>query len=145
MEVLWTSDLNSQVYQDALSIRKNVFIEEQNVDKTIELDGRDHKGVHFVGYLDGKAMATARLIEEKPKVHTLQRVATLSTYRGSGYGALILSAVENYVVDNEGIQIILDAQDSAIKFYERNHYEVEGNGYIKANIPHHSMSKSFIN
>lgn len=70
---------------DALSIRNQVFIEEQGVDPKIELDQYDAKAIHFVGYLNQEPIAVARvqIIDHKGKI---QRVAVLKSYRNKGYG-----------------------------------------------------------
>ena len=39
IEIKATKDLASQIYQDALMIRKEVFVKEQGVDMALELDG----------------------------------------------------------------------------------------------------------
>lgn len=61
MQFKWATGTNNQVYQDALSIRRKVFIEEQHVDETIEIDGTDNTKHHVVGYLDNIPQATARI------------------------------------------------------------------------------------
>ena len=38
MEFRKTTDLLSTTYADALAIRKTVFVEEQNVDESLEID-----------------------------------------------------------------------------------------------------------
>jgi len=39
LKINYSTDLSSKTYQDALSIRKEVFIKEQNVEPDIEIDG----------------------------------------------------------------------------------------------------------
>lgn len=142
MDFQITKDIQSSTYQDALTIRSKVFIHEQGVSKEIEIDENEDLAIHFVGYLNEQPAITARILESEPNVFTMQRVATLKEYRNKGYGAIVLKEIENYLRQQTNHPlIILDAQDTAIKFYEDNNYKIEGEGYVKAGIPHHSMYK----
>lgn len=144
MDFQITKDIQSSTYQDALTIRSTVFIEEQGVSKEIEIDENEDRSFHFVGYLNERPIITARILESEAGIFTMQRVATLKDYRNKGYGALILKEIENYLrQQTEHPLVILDAQDTAIKFYESNDYKIDGEGYVKAGIPHHAMYKQF--
>jgi len=137
-----TKDINSSTYKDALTIRDEIFIQEQGVPKEVEIDENEEKCIYFVGYLDNEPVITARILETAESTFTMQRVATLKEYRNNGYGALILKEIEDYLHhQRKKPLIILDAQDTAIKFYENNDYHIDGEGYTKAGIPHHSMYK----
>ncbi|MDZ7834245.1 MAG: GNAT family N-acetyltransferase [Alkalibacterium sp.] len=41
-----------------------------------------------------------------------------------------------------GSRLILDSQDHAIPFYEKEGFEVQGDGFLDAGIPHHFMKKN---
>lgn len=143
MNFLTTTDTSSEVYHDALSIRKTVFIEEQHVDESLEIDDLEDKTLHIVGY-DGKTpVCTARLLRKSDDSVKIQRVAVISTYRKLGYGRLLLDQIEKIAkTELEGSRLILDSQDHAISFYEKAGFTVEGEGFLDANIPHHFMKKS---
>ena len=57
----WTQDLKSKTYLDALDIRKEVFVEEQQVPVSIEIDDLEDKTLHLVGYEESVPVATARI------------------------------------------------------------------------------------
>lgn len=77
-----TSHLNSSVYTDALSIRETVFINEQNVDKSEEIDALENQCIHVVAYKNLIPVATARLHPKDDNVGKIQRVAVLKEFRG---------------------------------------------------------------
>lgn len=141
MEVKYEHGDESQVYQDALAIRKKVFIEEQGVSEELELDGLDHRTTHYVGYVDGEPVTTARIHESAAHEYHLQRVATLKEHRGKGYGRELIIFIERSLRHIPDAKVWLSAQDTALPFYEKMGYSVLGEGYIEADMPHHSMEK----
>lgn len=141
MEVKYEYGDESQVYQDALAIRKKVFIEEQGVPEDLEFDQLDSKTTHYVGYVDGEPVTTARIHESAAHEYHLQRVATLKEHRGKGYGRELIIFIERSLRHIPDAKVWLSAQDTALPFYEKMGYSVLGEGYIEADMPHHSMEK----
>lgn len=141
MEVKYEYGDESQVYQDALAIRKKVFIEEQGVPEDLEFDQLDSKTTHYVGYVEGQPATTARIHESPAHEYHLQRVATLKEHRGKGYGRELIIFIERSLRHIPDAKVWLSAQDTALPFYEKMGYSVLGEGYIEADMPHHSMEK----
>lgn len=140
MKFEWTTDLKSSVYTDALSIRKKVFVEEQKVPLELEIDELEDKTLHVVGYVNNKAVATARIYEKSPKTYKIQRVAVDSGLRGQRLGIQLMQEVARYSTELGGQTMVLDAQDYAIPFYKKlNFYITNSEGFLDAGIPHHSM------
>lgn len=139
LEFRWTTDVHSRVYEDALTIRKDVFIHEQNVPPHLEVDELESKTTHVVGYDNQRPVATARLYEKFPQTFKVQRVAVRKDARKSGIGKQLLDEIFQYAKAQGGKKLILDSQDHAIPFYEKNGYIVEGEGFLDAGIPHHFM------
>lgn len=142
MKFYSTTDLSSTLYKDALDIRKVVFIHEQNVDESLEIDDLEDKALHVIGYKENKACCTARLIEKENGLLKIQRVAVLKDYRKKGIGLLLLQEIERLAKDTFGAnKLLLDSQDHAIPFYQKSGFSVYGDGFLDANIPHHHMEK----
>ena len=121
---------------DCLRLRRAVFIEEQGVPEALEVDGLDGEAVHYLGRLDGRAIATARvrIVEGVSKV---QRVAVLREARGTGAGAAIMRAI---MADPAlPASFTLGSQESAVRFYERLGFRVVGEPFMDAGIPHRTM------
>lgn len=117
------------------SIRREVFIEEQQVPESEEWDGRDEHAIHWVAWGSGDVpMATARLVDNK-----IGRMAVRAAYRSRGVGSTVLRTIIRYAIDN-GISVLrLDAQTRARTFYEDNGFSVSGGEFIDAGIPHVPM------
>ena len=140
IEIKATKDLASQIYQDALMIRKEVFVKEQGVDMALELDG-ELGPTHYVLYYKGKPAATARTSSEQAGWH-IQRVATFKSNRKLGLAKRQLSKIEEDARQSKVAYLTLGAQDSAQGFYTKLGYQVVGAGFLDAGIAHHRMDKS---
>lgn len=140
-DIKWTTDTTSAIYKDALKIRYAVFVNEQGVSEEEEIDSLEDKTEHVVLYVDGKPVATARIYDLGENTFKVQRVAVLKGARGMGYGAVIMTEAEKRIQELGGQKITLGAQNSAIPFYEKLAFNVEGEEFMDAGIPHHTMSK----
>ena len=118
-------------------IRRQVFIEEQNVPEELEWDEYDESSIHFLALHDGKAIAVARL---KPDGQ-IGRMAVLSSYRQQGIGSRLLVFILKFAASKNLDQVYLHAQTSAIPFYEKHGFITQGAIFYEANIPHRGMLK----
>ncbi|MGX7420584.1 GNAT family N-acetyltransferase [Carnobacterium gallinarum] len=141
MEFQWTTDLNSVAYQDGLNIRKKVFIEGQQVDPAIEIDDLENKTLHVIGYSNNIPAAVARIYPIKENNYKIQRVAVLAEFRGQHLGEDLMIEIERTAREAGVHALVLGAQDHAIGFYEKLNYQIDGAGFVEANIPHHNMKK----
>lgn len=142
MDFKTTTDTNSSVYTESLAIRKKVFIDEQFVDESLEIDELESKTTHIVGYYEGTPCCTARLYLKDSNHLKIQRVAVLKEYRNRGIGRDLLEEIEKLAKHTFSVHyLVLDSQDHAIPFYEKSGYTVTGEGFLDADIPHHHMQK----
>lgn len=141
MEFIWTVDLTSGYYNDAISIRKKVFVEEQHVPPELEIDDLEDKTIHVIGYLEDKAVSTARLYQKNDTTFKVQRVAVSLDFRKQNLGNQLMLEIERYAKEKQVNQLILDAQDHALSFYEKLGYQIVGDSFMDAGIPHHKMVK----
>jgi hypothetical protein len=79
-------------------------------------------------------MGCARLVGNK-----LGRMAVLERYRDRGVGSGLIRAIINHAVRNGIRELILDAQEQAIPFYQNAGFEVEGDAFQDAGLPHRRM------
>ena len=132
---------NEVQFNVALSIRRTVFIEEQQVPEVIEIDEHDRLDdpicTHFMIVVDGLPAGTARTLNKGDRIK-IQRFAILAQYRKGGYGSIFLNEIEQYHASSH---YVLSAQEHAIPFYEKNGYSVCSEVYLEANIRHKDMEK----
>ncbi|MGX7025124.1 GNAT family N-acetyltransferase [Vagococcus hydrophili] len=140
MEIKQTTDLNSPTYQDALKIRKEVFVKEQNIPLDIEI-AQESDCLHFVLYDNNQAKATVRLLDKGNHIFKVQRMAVLKEARKKGYAKQLLLFAEQSAKETGATKIVLGAQESALGFYESLNYLVEDDEYFEAGIRHFDMEK----
>jgi predicted GNAT family N-acyltransferase len=132
--------------EDAISIRREVFVDEQGVPESRELDGKDDEAIHFVAYDGGSPIGVARLrayqeSESKEDKAKIERVAVRKRRRREGVGRQLMAAVENAAAV-EGYDVaLLHAQVPVVSFYEQLGYETVGEVFEEAGIPHRKMKK----
>ena len=132
---------------DALSVRRAVFIEEQHVSEDEEIDQYDRDEgwlgdvVQMTGYLSGKPVVTGRLMADStPQADAhIGRVAVLKELRGKGYGKQLMLALHDEARKRGFHRLRLGAQLHAISFYESLGYTVSGDVFLDAGIEHRRM------
>lgn len=127
-----------------LEIRRQVFVVEKNVPEGTEVDEKDVPGsgcVHFLVYEDAALVGTFRIGINQNQVAKLQRFCLLKEYRHQGYGQYAMEFVEGFCEGQKVKKIVLDAQCSAVHFYERLGYTIFSEPFEEAGIQHVKMSK----
>ncbi len=119
------------------AIRTEVFIHEQQVPESLEWDEFDAISMHVLARnFDGQPVGTARLL---PDGH-IGRMAVLKEWRGKGYGSAMLQKIlEELRIRNKQKKAMLNAQASAVKFYEKFGFKVSGEEFVEAGILHVKM------
>ena len=128
-------------------LRTEVFVNEQNVPKELELDEKDNSEhtIH-IGYFNGdELIGIARLIDIDKEVIHIGRVAIDKHHRGKGIGHKLILGCEDIArkVLNRDFNIELSAQVYVETFYKKLGYNrINNNIYIDAGIEHIDMRKT---
>lgn len=116
-------------------IRRRVFIEEQNVPEDLEWDDADHDAQHWIAFLAGQPVGTARMLRNGH----IGRMAVIARARQRGIGAQILREILATAAQQQLREVYLHAQIHALPFYEKLGFAAEGPEFLDANIPHRTM------
>ncbi len=118
------------------SVRRDVFIEEQKVPESIELDDRDPYCHHVLACdKSGAPVGTAR-IDTNGKIG---RMAVLAECRGLGVGREMLRVIMDCGRASGITDFHLSSQISAVGFYQRMGFETYGGEFQEAGIRHINM------
>ena len=118
-------------------IRKDVFIEEQNVPEDVEIDGLDSEAKHVLVFDAGIGIGTGRML---PDGH-IGRVAVYRQCRGKGIGKIIMEKLISTAGDLHLSEVWLSSQYHARDFYRKLGFIVFGEIYQDAGIDHINMKK----
>ncbi len=124
----------------ALALRYEVFCGEQGVSLEEELDGRDGEALHLVALEHGAVVGTCRLLLEGGDVK-LGRMAVAPSHRGRGLAAELLAEADVRARELGGERIVLAAQLTARRLYERAGYAPCGDVFLDAAIEHVMMAR----
>lgn len=127
--------------ETVFAIRREVFVEEQNVPAEDEYDEFEDTSHHFLALLDGQPVGTARW-RRTSKGIKLERFAVRAAARGKGAGKALVQAVLNdvFAQQPEPIEsIYLHAQVSAMPLYADFGFVPVGQKFDECGISHYKM------
>jgi ElaA protein len=135
------TQLTIQQLYEILQLRSEVFVVEQNCVYQ-DIDGKDQKSLHVLGYKNEKLVAYTRLFKAGDYFDkaSIGRVVVAENERQHKYGYYIMHAsivaIKSYY--NETI-IKISAQVYLNKFYTNLGFKVVGEEYLEDGIPHVKM------
>jgi predicted GNAT family N-acyltransferase len=125
----------------ALEVRRAVFVREQGGPSEEEPDTHDSGARHYVVYDGGRPVGAARLLDGGKATARIGRVCLIEPVRGRGWAALLMRRVIEDARCLGARELVLDAQLSAIQFYERLGFAAEGEVFDDVGIPHRRMRR----
>lgn len=141
---IWTNDINSKVYKDLLSLRKEVFVGELGSDISIEIEGEESCN-YLAIYQSLICVGTGRIRLINSNTARLQRIAIKKEFRGRGLGHELICELESGC-HKLGVDFIeICASEKAFDFYIDNGYEKSGGFFMRGGIKHVIMKKCIKN
>ena len=127
--------------QACFDLRQAVFVGEQSVPASLEMDGQDAEARHFALKDDGKIIATCR-VRRMGSAAKIERMAVEKDSRRKGIGQELMKYVLQHLMGAGDIQLLkLSSQADAVPFYERLNFKKRGPEYMEAGMPHYDMTR----
>jgi len=118
------------------SIRRDVFVKEQNISGKIEFDDENVDATYFIAQYKNIFVGTARYRLTDFGIK-LERFAVLKSFRNLGVGKKLALYILNLI---KGEKVIyLHAQESVIEFYSKLGFKRIGSPFFEAKILHQKM------
>ena len=121
-----------------MSLRLKVFVDEQQVDPKLEIDGIDPHCIHAIA-LDGTNVIACGRMQTDGHIG---RVAVEKNHRRKGIGKSIMIALHEEAQRRGIKELWLGSQVSATPFYENLGYTTSGEIFVEADIDHIKMVKT---
>jgi len=118
------------------SIRRDVFVKEQNISEKIEFDDENVDATYVIAQYKNMFVGTARYRITGFGIK-LERFAVLKSYRNLGIGKKLALYILNSFKNDK--LIYLHAQESVIDFYSKLGFKRIGSRFFEAEIPHQKM------
>ena len=125
------------------SVREQVFINEQHVPEALEWDELDAECLHLLAiHPQHGALATSRLCYDSDTGYAhIGRMSVLQDWRQQGIGKMMLE----FLIEHADMQQIdclrLNAQTRAVDFYRKCGFDICGDEFPDAGIPHYPMQR----
>ncbi|MDQ7983054.1 MAG: GNAT family N-acetyltransferase [Spiroplasma sp.] len=133
---------NQKMLNQALKVREIVFIDEQKVPLSEEIDEYETTATHFLVYnKKNQPIATCRTRVYHDNKIKIERVCVLKPYRDLKIGQKLMNFAELEAKKQGFTTAILAAQTPALNFYQRLGYQICSESFIDANIEHYLMEK----
>lgn len=134
------NDYSTQELYDVMQLRSEVFVVEQDCVYQ-DLDGKDKKAMHILGYKDQELAAYTRIFKPGDYFEkaSIGRVVVSPKMRGLAYGQKIMKASIDYCKDQGYPSIQISAQCYLHKFYTDLGFTTTGDKYLEDGIPHQGM------
>ncbi len=129
---------SEQEFEKVLALRFEVFVDEQGVPPEIERDEADGNAVHVLAQKDRKPVGCGR-VEIDGKQAKIGRMAVRKSYRDQGIGSGICRKLIELASQQGCEKVVLHAQLTARRFYEKQGFKARGSIFTEAGINHIKM------
>lgn len=126
---------------DCFELRKEVFVDEQNVPQENEFDEYEDEATHIIVYdVNHRPIAAARYRSYQNKAK-IERVVVVKDQRMHGIGRKLMQFIEKEAQKDGFKEAILNGQIQAQPFYESLGYHPQGEIFLEEAIEHIEMQK----
>lgn len=133
-------DHGSEEWKRAVQLREEILRKPLGSYFTAEELEEERNHIQIIGLVNNDLVATAVLVPEGNSMK-MQRVVVKSPLQNSGIGSKMMSFCEKYALEHGKNYIYCHARDSAVDFYLKNKYLIEGDYFPEDGIPHLLMFK----
>lgn len=127
-------------YKKCVTLREEILRKPLGLAFTREELEKEKDYIHIAGYIGSDLCATSMLIPEEKRLK-MRQVAVSKDLQGNGIASAMLEFCDDYAAKNGFKEIYCHVRATAIPFYEKNDYVLEGNFFIETSIPHRKMNK----
>jgi predicted GNAT family N-acyltransferase len=126
--------------EQAFDIRRRVFQEEQGVPADEEFDADDARATHVLATAGATPVGTARIVFHVDYAK-IGRMAVLKAWRRRGVGRALMAELTHIAAARNVLRLVLHAQVQAIPFYTALDFQIVGDAFEEAGIPHRRMER----
>ncbi|MFD3409129.1 GNAT family N-acetyltransferase [Aquirufa sp. HETE-83D] len=125
------------------ALRFTVLREPWNQPLGSEILADENQAMHAIALEDTKVLGVARMHESAEKQGQVRCVAIATAVQGKGIGKAIMAYLEEKAIEKGWTEIVLEARENAVPFYEAIGYTIVAESYLLfGEIQHYRMQKS---
>ena len=129
-------------YEETVALRDEVLRKPLNLKFNSKDLAKEYLDFHFVCYDDcDRLLGCMVLVDLGNKQLKMRQVAVNPKVQNKGIGSYMVEASERFARDNDFTDIVLNARDVAVPFYNKLEYKKTGKPFIEVSIKHYKMTK----
>jgi len=135
-------EYGSETYKEELQFRNRVLripLGMSLFDENLEKEATE---IHLGAFSEYRLIGVLILSELNKTEVKMRQVAIDDGWRNKGIGSQFIKFSENFCAQKFYTTILLHARKTAVHFYEKCGYQVQGDAFLEINIPHFKMYKS---
>ena len=130
-------------YRQYYDLRWRILCAPWHQPRGIERDPSDETSIHLMAINDdGTVLGAGRLHFNTSAEAQIRYMAIETAHQRKGIGACLLQALERQAATSGATEVVLNARDTALAFYRKHGYLMEGPGHLLFDsIAHVKMRK----
>lgn len=144
MPVLTPIEHGSPAYDGAVALRRSVLRLPLGLDFSPEELDAERRDWHLAAWSDDEAELTGCLVLSPlgDGIAKMRQVAVAEAWRGRGLGRQLVAFAEDYARDRGIRELVLNARETVVSFYESLGYVAAGDAFVEVTLPHRRMRKT---
>jgi len=128
-------------YEDTLVLRYEVLRKPLGLSYDPRELAEEDDSFHIATRLEGKVVACLVLKPLDERCIKMRQLAVRESSQGKGFGRELVNYAESFAKERGYSEIVLHARETALGFYEKLGYQIEGNPFTEVGLPHLAMRK----
>ena len=141
MIVCKVAEFGSPEQLESIELRKRILRWPLGLDFEPEQLAAEIRDFHLVALDEERLVACLVLSPVDKRTIKMRQVAVDNDLQGKGIGTQLVEFSERVARENGFSRMILHARDTAVPFYLRMAYEIDGEPFEEVTIPHRKMVK----
>ncbi|MEO7960574.1 MAG: GNAT family N-acetyltransferase [Ginsengibacter sp.] len=134
-------DHGSTEYQQMIDLRFELLRKPLNLTFNKDELDKEKEDVLIAAFDEDKMLGCCLLTSVDESCVRLRQMAVQNNLQGKGIGASMMNFAENVARDMRYKRIIMHARKTALGFYKKLGYKINGDEFQELDIPHYIMEK----
>jgi N-acetylglutamate synthase-like GNAT family acetyltransferase len=134
-------DYGTKEYQQMLDLRYHILRKPLGLEFVQEELEKEIEDILICCMEDDKLEGCCQLTDLGDKTVRLRQMAVLSGLQGKGIGRVLMQFAENIARDRGFKKLVMHSRKTAVGFYEKLGYRINGKEFTEVTLPHFEMEK----
>lgn len=135
-------DHGSAAYKKMVEMRYQILRKPLGLSFSNEELEKEKTDLLIGAFEEDQLLGCCLLTEMDKQTVRLRQMAVQQGLQGKGIGKALMMYAENLARDRKYAKLTMHARDSAIGFYEKLGYKIEGGQFEEVSLSHHLMTKN---